>query len=119
MSDARFTRRIRLVSKADYQQVFAQPGRSADVCFTILTRPNTLGFPRLGLAISRKAAKLAVVRNRVKRVVRESFRQQQQRLGGIDIVVMGRFDLSRRDNPELFDSLERHWTRITGRRLPP
>lgn len=119
MSGACFLRRARLVSKADYQHVFAQPERSADGCFTVLIRSNTLGFPRLGLAISRKAAKLAVVRNRVKRVIRESFRQQQQRLGGIDIVVMGRSGLTERTNAELFGSLERHWTRITKRSAPP
>ena len=41
---------------------------------TVLATPNQLQHPRLGLAISRKVARSAVGRNRIKRVVRESYR---------------------------------------------
>lgn len=81
----------------------------------MLARCNALGYPRLGLAISRKAAKLAVERNRIKRVVRESFRLHQGELGGVDIVVIGRGDLGGRDNAALFQSLQRHWARLAKR----
>ena len=113
--DARFPRRARLVSKADYRYVFGQPVRSGDRYFTVLARGNGLGFPRLGLAISRKAAKSAVVRNRIKRLIRESFRHHQQVLGGIDIVVVGRPQLGQQDNAALMASLERHWSKLIKR----
>ena len=92
--------------------VFAQPVKSSDRYFTVLARPNALGYPRLGLAISRKVAKSAVVRNRLKRVARESFRHQQAWLGGLDCVVMGRTGLIEPDNAVLFASLQRHWRRL-------
>ena len=92
--------------------VFAQPVKSSDRYFTVLVRANDLPYPRLGLAISRKVAKSAVARNRLKRIVRESFRHHQGKLGGLDCVVMGRIGVATRDNPALFTSLERHWRRL-------
>lgn len=112
---ARFARRNRLSSKADFQNVFAQPVKSGDPCFTVLARPNGLGYPRLGLAISRKAAAAAVQRNRIKRLVRESFRLQQAMLDSLDLVVIGRAKLATQDNATLFESLQRHWARLAKR----
>jgi ribonuclease P protein component len=115
VNSARFTRRARLSSKADFRKVFAQPVKSGDSCFTVLARPNTLGFARLGLAISRKSAQSAVVRNRIKRVIRESFRHHQGELGSLDIVVIGQRQLGKHGNAVLFASLQRHWARLIQR----
>ena len=115
MVDARFPRRVRLASKVDYRHVFGRPVRSGDRYFTVLARGNGLGFPRLGLAISRKAARSAVVRNRIKRLIRENFRHHQQVLGGIDIVVIGRPQLGQQDNAALVASLQRHWSNLIKR----
>lgn len=78
----------------------------------MLARPNDGDGPRLGLAIARKHARAAVARNRVKRVVRESFRHHQAELGSLDIVVLGRQGLAKRGNVELSASLTRHWKRL-------
>lgn len=45
------------------------------------------GAARLGLLISRRHASRAVVRNRIKRCIREAFRLEQERLGPIDVLV--------------------------------
>ncbi len=45
---------------------------------------------RLGLAIAKKRAKRALDRNRIKRVVRETFRHNMDSLNGKEIVVMNR-----------------------------
>ena len=60
---------------------------------------------------------LAVARNRVRRVVRESFRHNQSILGRVDIVVMAQTRAAAASNPDLRRSLEQHWDRI--RRTPP
>jgi ribonuclease P protein component len=39
------------------------------------------------MLISRKHAARAVVRNRIKRCIREAFRLEQERLGAIDVLV--------------------------------
>lgn len=112
MNSACFKRRTRLTVRADYRYVFERPLKSRDRYFTVLARHSALGFPRLGLAISRKAAKFAVDRNRIKRVVRESFRHHQPILGSIDIVVLGQPKLTEHSNQILFASLQRHWARL-------
>jgi ribonuclease P protein component len=45
------------------------------------------GAARLGLLISRRHAARAVVRNRIKRCIREAFRLEQERIGPIDVLV--------------------------------
>ena len=79
--------------------------------FTVLCRANEAGEARLGLAISKKHCRRAVGRNRIKRIIRESFRQRSAELQGLDIVVMNGPAAERAENRELFASLETHWQR--------
>lgn len=79
--------------------------------FTVLCRANQAGAARLGLAISKRHCRRATGRNRIKRIVRESFRQASVELEGLDIVVMNKPDAERAGNRELFASLEKHWQR--------
>ena len=44
-------------------------------------------YPRLALVVPKRLAPRAVTRNRIRRLVREAFRLQQPRLGGLDCVV--------------------------------
>jgi ribonuclease P protein component len=75
----------------------------------VLGQNNQKSYARLGLAIARKHVKKAVSRNRIKRLVRESFRQHQKLLAGLDIVVTLRGDASRLDNNMIRQSLIKHW----------
>ena len=80
-----------------------------DDYFAVLGHNNQKAYARLGLAIARKHIKKAVGRNRIKRLVRESFRQHQQLLSGLDIVVALRGDASQLDNETIRQSLKKHW----------
>jgi ribonuclease P protein component len=77
--------------------------------FTVLYKKNDEQEARLGLAISKKNCRGAVGRNRLKRLVRESFRLHQQDLEGLDVVVMNQPSATRASNKALFDSLNEHW----------
>ena len=111
LEPSRFSRRQRLLDASDYDRVFRRAARSKDRYFTILFRQTNRSAARLGLAIAKKHCKLATGRNRIKRLVRESFRQHQPELRGLDIVVMNARDTHTADNATLRNSLERHWTR--------
>ena len=63
-------------------------GRSTRTARLSLYRlPNSLAYPRLALVVPKRLAPRAVTRNRIRRLIREAFRLQQQRLGGSDCVV--------------------------------
>jgi ribonuclease P protein component len=104
-----FPRAARLLRPAEFRRVFQQARRVQDGNFTILARANG-GLPaRLGLAIARKQIRRAVDRNRLKRLIRESFRHRQADLQGLDLVVMARSQARQRSNGELSDALARLW----------
>ena len=86
-----FSRQSRLLKPAEFKSVFQQPMRSGDDCFRILARANGIQRNRLGMAVSKKGCPLAVGRNRIKRVIRESFRSQMVGLENeetLDFVVL-------------------------------
>ena len=112
MNSEHFARHQRLLKPAEFKNVFAQSVKSGDKDLTLLGRVNNKPFARLGLAIPKRQLKKAVSRNRVKRLVRESFRKHQQILVGIDIVVLARFSADQRSNQELFAALEKHWIKL-------
>lgn len=104
-----FSSESRLKSAGDFDYVFKKPRRSTSRYFTVLVRPNALGQARLGLIISKKVAKQAVRRNRLKRIIRESFRQHGDVLAGLDVVVIGKPSANFKDNQLLFETINRHW----------
>ena len=115
MSSHRFDRDARLTTQGDFRMVFARPRVSQDRCFRILYRETSRQNARLGMAVSTKVCKQAVGRNRLKRIVRESFRHHQATLaeqGGRDIVVLPSRQAATICNAELRDSLASHWHRI-------
>ena len=76
-----------------------------------MSRSNQGGDARLGLAVAKKHCRTATGRNRIKRIVRESFRCHRDALDGLDVVVMNTGATHRASNAELFYSLSVHWQR--------
>ncbi|MEX0603381.1 MAG: ribonuclease P protein component [Marinobacter sp.] len=107
-----FPRSSRLLTPRDYSEVFSDVQvRVPHKHFLILAKPNTMGHARVGLVFSKKNLKHAVQRNRVKRLVRETFRHQTD-LPPLDIVVLSRQGLAAIDNPELNLMLADLWQRL-------
>ena len=109
---SRLLRKQRLNSAADYENVFKTSCRSRDSQFVVLARRNDKACARLGLAISRKAVKTAVTRNKVKRTIRESFRAHADILSGLDVVVLAQQQIKPDDSRTMNQSLRTHWQRI-------
>lgn len=108
-----FKRHQRLTTATEFKAVFTQPYKSIDAYFTLLAIPNHLNYGRLGLAIAKKQVRLAVNRNRIKRIVRESFRLHQHQLIGLDIVALARNRTAQANNHHLFNSLTQHWQKLS------
>jgi ribonuclease P protein component len=110
---ARFSRQARLTRPTEYRRVFDYSHcKASNRWMTVLAASNSRHAPRLGLVISRKAAGSAVERNRIKRLVREGFRQRQTELGSLDIVFIGRTGIAAQSNSELRRLLEKIWKRL-------
>jgi ribonuclease P protein component len=104
-----------LLAKSQFDAVHRSGQRSSDNLFLVSAKLNGLGHPRLGLAVGVRAAGGAVSRNRIKRRVREYFRQNQHLLPTVDMVVNARPAAARATHAETAESLALHWRRVRER----
>lgn len=79
--------------------------------FAIYAKPNQLTHPRLGLVLTKKTIRLAVMRNQFKRLIRESFRQNQQLLSGFDVMAVAYPAINTLNKFEFRDFLEQQWAK--------
>jgi len=78
----------------EFDGVYDQGKRLHGRGFTIICRPNDLGYSRIGISVNRKI-RGAVRRNRIKRIIRESFRLERQLYpSGADVVFAVRPDFA-------------------------
>ncbi len=114
-SDHRFPHAARLPDRAAFAAVFADGTPLRSRSHTLLVRPNGLGRARLGLVVGKKKLRRAVDRNRVRRIVRESFRRWRPCLPPLDIVFIASPMIARIDNAALRAELEQQWRRLRRR----
>lgn len=117
MSAFAFSRSLRLLTPQDFKQVFdAAAFKVSTKEVLILARANALGHPRLGLVIAKKHVRRATARNRIKRIIRETFRHQQQLFtgpaAGLDVVILARGGIDRLDNRSLHEQLNPLWRQL-------
>jgi ribonuclease P protein component len=113
-----FTAAHRLHNKAEFDRVYRNARRFGDAMFAVFIFDNGYDRPRLGLSTAARIVGNAVRRNRIKRLVRESFRQHQHELPKVDIVVNARTGVGNADSASILRSLERHWQMIARKCAP-
>lgn len=112
-----FPRVARLLAKIEFDAVFGDGRGFGSRYFRISYRaasPDPAPAARLGLAVSRRASKRAVQRNRIKRCVRESFRHVRSTLPALDIVVGAKADAALAPSAALRQDLQQLWLRLAG-----
>jgi ribonuclease P protein component len=88
--DAGLRKEERLRKEADFEIIAQEGVRRHTKNFLIIARKNDQGFSRVGAVASKKVGK-AVERNRVKRLVREFFRRNKNKLSpSTDYVIVGK-----------------------------
>jgi ribonuclease P protein component len=110
--DLSFPRNQRLVTKAEYKSIFGQSDKASQRYLLALYKPNKKDSARLGVIVGKKVANSAVTRNQIKRVVRESFRANQDKLKGLDIVVIARQQCDSLDKVQLREGIEKLWQKL-------
>jgi ribonuclease P protein component len=110
----RFGAELRLRSKLQFDALYASGKRIDDRFFGLRIKPNGLGHPRVGLAVAVKTAGGGVARNRLRRLVRESFRLAQHELPGVDIVVAAKNPAREAPATTLRASLATLWQRVAS-----
>ncbi len=108
--DTSLKKEQRLRKRKDFTRLFehgqAFRGKNLD-CYVY---PNSLDFSRLGIVTSRKVGN-AVVRNRIRRLLRECFRMNKALLGpGLDVVF-----IPRKGFPTSFTEVEGEFKRLVSR----
>ena len=113
MAEFEYPRESRLLTGADFKRVFDKAiYKVSDQNLLILARPNQSDHPRLGFVISKKNVRLAVNRNRVKRIIRESFRLNQQHLPPCDLVILARKGVDQLENDAIHRLISKSWVRL-------
>lgn len=93
-----FPRTARLTRRAEFNRVFSKGRRIRTRYFTLIAAPANESA-RLGLAIGRRCDRRAVERNRIKRMIRDVFRQTD--LPAFDVVVTASARAARQPNQSL------------------
>lgn len=115
MGNTQYTRELRLLTPSHFENVFSNAIPAVSPKATLLGKQNSLNHPRLGVTVSKKNVRKAHDRNRVKRLIRESFRLNQHNLPNIDIVVVVKPGLDKQSNQEIFKLLDKLWKKLTSR----
>ena len=110
MAEHRFTRDFRLLSPADFKSVFDGAKHKVSCRYILMLAikqqtPQT----RLGMVVAKKNVSKSVERNRIKRLIRESFRHARLQLPGLDIVVLIRKGLDNLPNFVISSKIDALW----------
>lgn len=108
-------RSARLSGKAEFDRVFAEAHRRNTQFFRVAWAENPLDYARLGMAVSRRVDKRAVVRNRLRRRIRESFRLAWSGLRPVDIVVTAKPEAALADCAAIWRDLVAFWPTLMFR----
>ncbi|MDI3480858.1 MAG: ribonuclease protein component [Tepidanaerobacteraceae bacterium] len=94
-------RYLRLTKNFEFKNVYRAGKRLSCPYFNVYIKENDLKTARLGVSISKKIGK-SVVRNRIKRRIKELFRHNIENIKkGIDIIISIKKDISKMDYKDL------------------
>ncbi|MFL2840829.1 MAG: ribonuclease P protein component [Pseudohongiellaceae bacterium] len=105
MAKQGFKKASRLLGPAQYRVVFKKADFKMSAASILMFVAKSTLPPRLGIIVAKKNVKSAVQRNRVKRIIRESFRLRQEEFGTIDLIILATQGLDKASNQEVLIQL--------------
>lgn len=118
--DQSYPKACRLRRRSEYQVLQQHGHRFPTRDLIILSQPGRAERTRLGVTVSKRVAKQATRRNRIKRWIREAFRLLPDRSEGppLDIVVIARGQAVHTAYAEVRAQLASFWRKARSRRGP-
>lgn len=105
--------RARVLSgKAAFDRVFAARLKRGSRYFRVHYAHNDVGHARLGMAVSRRVDKRAVMRNQLRRQIRQSFRLICPTLPALDIVVNAKPEAAQAPRSAIWRDLIELWPQL-------
>lgn len=112
-----FNKEQRLSDNIEIRQVY-QKGKKINATYAnVFFYQNQFSYPRLCISVGKRQISKAVQRNRIKRVIRESFRLHQSKLFNLDIVIVAFKDILTLDNNQLKQLIDTQWKRLDNLRF--
>jgi ribonuclease P protein component len=111
-----FPKTARLLKRSEFLRISNTGAKFHSANFVVISSANSERESRLGITVSGKVGN-SVIRNRIKRRVREFFRRRRAALRpNVDIVVIARKSAASLPSKNLGDELEKILANTSGRR---
>ena len=111
----KFPRSARLLSAHDYTQVFNSGSmRASSSAGTVIALSVSDDHSRLGIIVAKKNVRLAINRNRIKRLVREYFRSHPPS-ASMSLVFIAKHGAGTLSNAEVIGDLNCLWWKLNNK----
>ncbi len=112
MSNFCLPKNVRLLKRAQFLTLSKQGKKVHTDSFLALVLKGTAQNNRIGITVSKKVGN-AVVRNRIKRIIREYFRHKKETMSGpIDINIIAKKGLTTLSNRQIIEKLDKLFAKI-------
>ena len=108
----KFQSKLKIKKSAEFANIYSKNKYFYNSGLIMLTKNNNLENPRLGISIPKKNLKLSVQRNKIKRIIKESFRLNYKKIDKLDIVLIGGKNINKFNIKNTQKSLLELWKKI-------
>lgn len=106
-----FGKHNRILKAEEFKAALKDGCKLAGGRLVVVARTASQQDARLGLVVSKKVGK-AVTRNRVKRLLRETFRTHKRQFDGMDVIVIARYNVAQASASQVANELLNQVTRL-------